>query len=171
MKIKWKALLNWVKKLSKIFKKKGGGTMKMVLFLTVLCFGLMIPWTVKAQDFNIDLHQGFLLMWEDQSLKNLTCVDLAKTKPVEGWGKWNALWDGWILSAGWAYDSSTLDSAALLIGRDFGVLGKYLPIAYPLADKLTISIYPIGIYATGIFYHMKVQGASGGAIVKLGLKF
>jgi len=139
---------------------------RVALFVVALMLVGSLAWAEE-----IDLKQGFLMTWEDQSFKNITVVKVAETTPVEGWGKWNALWAGWTLESGWAYDASDLTSVALMIGRKLGTVQDYLPIKVPLADKLDITVYPIGMYATSIFDHLQVQGASGGSLVKIGLKF
>ena len=130
---------------------------------------MVVSTLVMAEE--IDLKQGFLMTWEDQSFKNLTVVKVAETTPVEGWGKWNALWVGWTLEAGWAYAASDLTSVALMVGRKLGTVQDYLPIKVPLTDKFEITAYPIGMYATSIFDHPQFQGASGGALVKLAIKY
>ena len=61
----------------------------------------------------IDLKQGFIYSWGDRTIKNLTTVETMKTKPIESIGKWNALWDGWSLDAGFAYDGDSLNTTAL----------------------------------------------------------
>jgi len=146
--------------------------MKKAIVVLLLGMALLSPLMVaKAQDYNVNLKQGFLFTWEGQQLKNSTSLEIAHTKPIEGLGKWNALWDGWLLDVSWVYDADTLDSCALLIGRDFGTLGNYIPIDFPLKDKISLTVYPIGLYAERVFDHPEIQGCSGGAILKLGLKF
>jgi len=126
---------------------------------------------VLAEDLNIALKQGALFTWKNQTVKNLTTFELAKTQEVESWGKWNILWAGWSLDCGFAYDASSISNGAILIGREFGTIGNYLPINFPLKDKITITLYPAGVYIDNIFDHPKSQGCSGGAIIKLSIKF
>ena len=121
----------------------------------------------------ITVKQGMLVKWKDpeSGVANLSTVTIARTKSVEQWGKWNALWDGWTLDAGFAYDATSFDTGALLIGREFGTLGKYLPIEFPLADKIDITLYPVGVYVDNLFEHPTVQGASGVGIIKMSVSF
>lgn len=139
-------------------------------FIAVLGL-LMVSSLGQAQDYDFTLKQGFLFTWENQQLKNLTALEVARTKPIEGLGKWNALLDGWLLDVAWAYDNTSLTSCALMVGRDFGTLGKYIPVDFPLKDKITLTVYPVGIYAENLFDHPNIQGATGGAIIKMGIKF
>lgn len=121
----------------------------------------------------INLKQGFLVKWKDPEggLKNLTTLTLAETRPVSSWGKWNALWSGWTLDIGIAYDGAGINTGALLVGREFGVVGDYLPIDFPLKDKIKITLYPVGIYAEDITDHPAVQGASGVGVIKFDISF
>lgn len=144
--------------------------MKLIaLFLT--CILIFTCTCAFAEDINISLKQGLIFTWKGQQLKNLTCTKVANTKVIESWGKWNALWAGWSLDAGWAYDGSEVNSCALMLGRKLGTLGDYLPIDFPFADKLEITLYPVGMYAVSIFDHPKIQGASGGSFLKIEVKF
>ncbi len=147
---------------------KGGSGMKTVILLVILAC-LVMP-LAKASD--VTLKQGALMTWEHQQFKNLTCVNIAETTQNINWPKWaNAIWSGWDLDVAWVYDASTLDDCALLLGRKVGTLGGFLPINYPLLDKIDITVYPIGLYATSLFDHPQFQGCSGGALVKLGVQF
>ena len=119
-----------------------------------------------ADDMGITLKQGMVMDWSSARMKNLTTFEAAKTKPVPTWGKWNALWAGWTLDAGFAYDASAIDTVAVMIGREFGTLGDYFPIDFPLKDKISITIYPIGLYIDKIWDKAEWHGCSGGAIIK-----
>ena len=131
-------------------------------------------WAQEPEDFGLTAKQGALYSWKSKEFDNLTTFELAKTKPVEGWGMWNILWDGWSLDGGFGYDMQAIDKGALVLGREFGTLAKYLSIDFPLKDKLTITLYPIGIQAQGeegnIFKKPKFSACSGGAIVKVTIK-
>lgn len=120
-----------------------------------------------------ELKQGAIAKWNDgaDKLENLTTVTVARTRPVEAWGKWNALWAGWTVDLGAVYDANTLDTVAVLLGREFGTIGDYLPIDFPLADKVAITLYPVGIYADDVFDDMSVSGATGVGIVKFDVEF
>ena len=58
---------------------------------------------------DVSMKQGFLLNWDnpEYKLNNLTTFEVMRTRKVESWGNWNALWVGWTLDAGFAYDSIT----------------------------------------------------------------
>lgn len=144
---------------------------KIALVLAFLALALSV-WAgfARADELNINLKQGFVYSWKDNQTKALTTFEIAQTKPIEGWGKWNALIDGWSIDAGGAYDTEVFNGVVLL-GRDFGTIGKYLPINFPLKDKLSITLYPIGVYMKDIFNNPKTTLASGVGIVKVSLKF
>lgn len=121
----------------------------------------------------IEVKQGMLISWNDPTagVNNLSCITLAKTYPVESFGKWNALWDGWSLDAGFAYDANQFNTGALLLGREFGTLGKYLPIEFPLKDKIKITLYPVGIQVNNLFDSPEISGASGVGVIKFDVSF
>ena len=121
----------------------------------------------------LSIKQGMLINWKDPQggVKNLSTVTVAETKPVESWGKWNALWDGWTLDAGFAYDATGFNTGALLVGRQFGTLGKYLPINFPMKDKIQVTIYPTGIEIDDLFGQPKTHGASGLGIIKFDISW
>jgi hypothetical protein len=157
--------------------------MKRLLLALFLIAALVIPsvgsfaedaavsTTETANPISITAKQGFLMTWDDATVKNLTTFEVVKTKKIESWGKWNALWAGWSLDAGFAYDASSVDTGALLLGRCFGTLADYVPLEFPLLDKITITIYPIGLYIEDLTDHPKLKGCSGGAIIKAEIKF
>jgi hypothetical protein len=132
---------------------------------------LLICTNLFAQDINISLKQGFVYKLKGQQIRNLTTIELAKTKAVDNFGKWNILWAGWSMDLGWAYDANSVNTGALLLGREFGTLGNYLPIDFPLKEKINITLYPIGLYAEDLFDHPKTQGCIGVGIIKLSIKF
>jgi hypothetical protein len=118
---------------------------------------------VMASDDGITLKQGAIYPWKNCELKNQTMVKWINTKPIEFAPNWiNALVDGWEIDPGWAYDNSTLNSGSLMLGREIGTLGKYVKfLEFPLLDKITITIQPIGLYAEDLFHKLKTQGATG----------
>jgi len=165
--INWKALLLFISKLFTSWKnKKGGGKMKLAVLVVVL---MLVGSLVMAQD--ITLKQGALMTWEKLQFKNVTSVQVIETTPIEEWGKWNALWDGWVVDASWIYDGADLTGCGLMLGRKLGTLQSYLPFNFPLADKIDVTLYPVGMYVESMFDHPQFQGASGGAFVNLQLKF
>jgi len=147
---------------------------KLIFIALAICFVIAGCRQVKpalAQDLNISLKQGFVYLWKDNAVKNLTTIETVHTLPVESWGKWNAIIDGWTLDVGAVWDASGINDGAIMLGREFGTLGKYLPLSFPFKDKLKITLYPIGIYIRDIFNQPKLTAASGGAFVKLEVKF
>lgn len=119
----------------------------------------------------ISTKQGFIIPWDSKEVKNLTTFEILKTKKVESWGKWNALWGGWSMDAGFAYDSGRLSDGGILLGRNFGTLGDYLPIEFPLKDMITITLYPAGLYLKDMFSDLSVKGCSGLGVIKFEIKF
>lgn len=121
---------------------------------------------------SLDVHQGFVIPWDNASsgFMNMSTLKVMETNSYEPFGAWNALWDGWSLDAAWSYDAGT-SKAGLMLGRHFGTLGKYLPISYPLADKVDITLYPIGIIVDDITGSPNVGGASGAGIIKFDVNF
>ena len=145
-----------------------------VLAVVFLMTGFVFAQEEKPKETEISLKQGFVISWDTGEIKNMTTVEIAKTAPIESLGKWNVLIDGWTLDAGFPFENSTEKDACLMLGREFGTLGKYLPfIKFPFKDKLIITLYPIGLYAKDLlnFNTLKLKGCSGGAFIKATLKF
>ena len=145
-----------------------------ILFIVaiVMCSLCMAEEAVDPIGIDLSIKQGFLMNWNDPDHKfnNLSTFEIAKTRKVESWGMWNALWTGWSLDAGFAYDANEISTVALLVGREFGTLGDYLPIDFPLNDLITITIYPIGVYAEDVFNSPEFGVCSGGSYIKFSLK-
>ncbi len=116
-----------------------------------------------ADEGGITLKQGVIYPWKTGELKNITVLDGVNTKAVESYPKWlNAIIDGWTLDPAWAYDGSSANSGALLLGRKVGTLADYVPfLNYSILDKFDITIYPIGLYAEDLFNTTKTQAVSG----------
>lgn len=142
----------------------------LMICLVIIGMGFQM---VRAEDIKVSLKQGFLYLFKDQKIQPLFTGQIAQTKPIESWGKWNAIIDGWSLDIGGSYDfeRKSLENGALLIGREFGTLGKYLPIDFPFKDKIKITLYPIGIYVKDVFDDAKISLTSGLGIIKLEVKF
>ena len=121
---------------------------------------------------SLELRQGFVIPWENpqNGFMNMTTTTLLKTEAYEKFGRWNALWEGWSLEAAWSYDAGT-SKVGLMLGRHLGTLGKYLPVSYPLADKVDITIYPLGIIVDDPVGQPEITGASGAGIIKLAISF
>lgn len=122
----------------------------------------------------ITMKQGMLLKWNDPTagVLNLSTFSVAETVASEHFSNWeNALWEGWSLDAGFAYDANSFGVAALMIGRDFGNIGKYLPVKFPLADKFSLTVYPLGMIVEDPTGHPSIKGASGLGVIKLSVSF
>lgn len=151
--------------------------MKMVMVLLVIAC-LVMP-LAKAQDNPLAIpdeftaKQGMLIAWSDQHIQNATMFEAAKTKECESWPKWaNALWNGWTIDVGFAYDASSADNAVIGISRTVGTLANYLPIDFSILKKFTVSITPLAIEArhfTGDT--IEFDGATGGSYAQASLKF
>jgi hypothetical protein len=140
----------------------------MLVLLGLLFIGHMS----YAEDYGLTLKQGGLYLYEDGVFRNFTCAEIARTTANPNWDKWvNAIWSGWTAEGGVAYDASSINTLAIMVGRKIGTLGDYLPINYPLLDKVDISVYPIGVACSDIGGKPQFQAASGAAIIKLDVKF
>ncbi len=169
IKVNWKAITAFIKKIIEAVKNKGGGTMKMVLVLGLITVSLLIGnQLIMAQEATITLKQGVLLGWESGTIKNITSVKVAETVANPNWSKLaNAFWSGNVIEAGWVYDNSAADCVAIMVGRKIGTLGDYLPIKFPFADKIEITVYPIGLMASELTSKPKFSGVSGGSYLQL----
>jgi hypothetical protein len=126
----------------------------------------------ESKPVTITAKEGFVMTWDNPVMKNLVTFETVRTKEVDSWGQWNALTAGWSIDAGFAFDAKTINTGALLIGRQFGTLADYLPfLDYPLLNKISITIYPVGLYIENLTDHPKFKGCSGGAIIKAEIKF
>jgi hypothetical protein len=93
---------------------------------------------------------------------------------VPTWPKWaKAVYDGWSLDAGFNYDDTkVLKDGALAIGRKFGTLADYLPLDFPLLNKITITLYPASWTFEDLFNHpSKPKFGYGIGYIKAELKF
>ena len=144
-----------------------------VLFgiVLVLFLGAVARAEEVANPITVNVKQGFVMTWNDARVKNLTTFETIKTKKVESWGKWNALYEGWSIDAGFTYDATGMNTGAILLGRQFGTLADYLPLDFPLLKKVTVTIYPVGLYIEDLTDHPRLKGCSGGAFINLELKF
>ena len=143
------------------------------ILLTIFFFSLLAG-SANAELLNIKMKQGGIINWETKKLENVTAVELIKTKPVENWGKWNALVDGFSLDIFAAYDAEDIiSSGGVLLGRKVGVLSQYLPFigSTPLTDAIDITLYPIGIYISDIGGENEVSTCSGMGLIGFELKF
>jgi len=143
-------------------------------FLLAVLFCAFFVGIANADIFDIDLKQGAVIGWEDNNIDNLSTFEAATTKPFKGAPSWvNAIWVGWSIDGGLAYDATGIDTGAILLGREFGAIGSYLPIDFPLKDKLKLTLYPIGVLARGISEpdDIDFELCSGGAMVTINAKF
>lgn len=142
----------------------------LVLLLSTFAYADEVP--VIGIPSHVTLKQGFIVPWDNPSsgFQNMTTTTILQTKEADGLGNWNAIWEGWSLDAAWAYDANT-SNLGLMLGRHFGTLAKYLPLDYPWADKVDVTIYPVGILVTSPFDEPSVSGATGAGIIKLSVEF
>ena len=153
--------------------------MKRLFMALAIC--LMIAGLTFAQEtttteeetsiFKIDLKQGLIKPYKGGKIQHLTTFATMQTTKIDSWGKWNVLWDGWVVDAGFSYSSGNLDNVAVLLGREFGTLGKYLPIDFPLAKYVKITIYPIGSRINDPFNEFKEDKVYGLAYIKGEIRF
>lgn len=148
--------------------------MRKFIALLILVFALFIAMgPVLAQETtDVNLKQGVVMIWKDSLVKNVSLYQLANTAPVDSWPKWaNAIVDGWVVDVGPGYDANEIKDGVLLLGREVGTIAKYFPVKFPYLDKIRITVYPVGLYAKGVFDNPKFKGCSGGSYVKLTLQF
>jgi ABC-type glycerol-3-phosphate transport system substrate-binding protein len=132
--------------------------------------------TETTSAFSITTKQGLLYIPVDSAVKQFTAFEVIKTDvaQVSSWPKWlQAIYAGWTLDAGFAYDDSdVLSDGALCLGRKMGTLADYLPIKFPLASYIDITIYPVGLYIEKVFTNPKnPKFGFGGAYIKAEIKF
>lgn len=145
--------------------------MALIVALSVLI--IQFGGRARADEFEVKLKQGIIATWGDWEIKHIALVELAKTKPKEEWKKWNILWDGWSVDVGYPFDNPSNKDVGILLGREVGTIGKYLPINFPFKDKLVITIHPSGVYAKELldFRQLKLKGASGASYIKGTIRF
>lgn len=141
-------------------------------FTTILVLLAMVFMATMCHA-DVTLKQGTIVPWRDGTMLNLTTVETVKTKKVDSWGKWNALWEGWSVDAGAAYDATDkIQSGAILLGRNFGTLGDYIPLDFPLKDTITITLYPVGVYCSFLDdSNLKWSGASGAGFINFSINW
>jgi len=151
---------------------------QVLMAIGIVAIGTIIALGIKscARADEINLKQGMVMTWHDCEFKQLTSVEIAKTdiNQVPNWPKWaKAAYDGWSLDLGYPWDNRMSRDAALVLGREFGTLGKYLPLNFPFKDKITITLYAAGIYAENMLElkDVKIKGCSGVGYLKGTLKF
>lgn len=121
---------------------------------------------------SVHVKQGFVIPWDDpqSGFSNMSTVTVMETKPWDKLGLWNALWAGNSIDVAWAYDANT-SNVGVMFGRRLGTLGDYLPIEYPLAKYMDITLYPFGIIVEHPTDEPHITGATGAAIIKLDIVF
>jgi hypothetical protein len=111
--------------------------------------------TETSKAMSVTLKQALLYVPSINKVKQFSAFEVIKTDvdQVSNWPKWaQALYAGWSLDAGFAYDDTDiLRDGALTIGRKLGTLSDYTPLKFPLSNIIEITIYPIGIYVEKIF--------------------
>jgi len=125
---------------------------------------------------SITTKQAVLLIPSTSAVKQFTAFEVIKTDvdQVSSWPKWlKAVYAGWTVDAGFAYDDSkVLQDGALALGRKMGTLGDYLPLKFPLLNKIEITIYPAAAYVEKFLTNpQKPKFGFGGGYVKAEIKF
>ena len=116
--------------------------------------------------------QAVIYLNKDHTVAQATVFEVIKSKPIDSLGKWNILIDGWSLDVGGAYDDTkVLKNGTFLIGKNLGNLSQYLPITFPLSDKLVIKAYVTGGYVEDIWTSPKIQLTEGVGYISATLKF
>ena len=150
--------------------------LSLVTMLVLVSILAIVSLAIAADD-GIILKQSQFYTWEDAQAKNATTVTILKTdasiEPIASMPKWvKAVLDGWCFDAGAAYEDETIKDGCLLVGRDFGTLGKYFPwLVFPFKDRIQISIYPAGVFLPDVVHHLAPKGCSGIGYIKGTLKF
>ena len=164
--------------IKQLFKKWKGGKGMKTLFVGLLFAVLVMPLAQAEGEGPITLpseftaKQGMLMLWSDQHLQHSTTFEAAYTEACPSWPKWaNALWSGWTIDVGFAYDASSADNAVLGISRTVGTLKDYLPIKFPILEKFKISITPLTLEARHFTTDLDWDGATGGSYANVSVKF
>jgi hypothetical protein len=132
--------------------------------------------TEESKTLSITLKQAVLYIPSINKVKQFSAFEVIKTDvdQVSSWPKWaKALYAGWSLDAGFAYDDTDiLRDGALTIGRKLGTLADFIPLKFPLSNIIEITIYPIGIYVEKIFTDPQTPEIGyGGSYIKAEIKF
>ena len=144
----------------------------MKTIIAVLLLSLCCVITVCAEE-GIIVKQGLIYTWHDGQAKNVTTATVVRTQPIDSAPKWvNMLVDGWVFDAGAAYEDETIKDGTLLVGREYGTLGKYIPwLIFPFKNRIQLSIYLGGVYLPDVVHHIAPKGCSGLGYIKGTLKF
>lgn len=140
--------------------------MKKILALVAiisLCFVGM-----ATAETDIVIKQELLYTWEDLDAKNATTATAIKATAVEGWPTWvNMIVDGTVIDVGVAYEDETIKDGVVLVGKEFGTLGKYLPwLIFPFKDRIEISLHYVGIYLPDVLNKFDPEPCSGVGYLK-----
>lgn len=145
------------------------------MILSFYFLGMAIAEETTTND-GVNIKQG-MLYTKDGTSRNTTMATIIKTDaaeaPLNHWPKWSqALLDGWVFDAGAAYEDNVVKDASLMVGRELGTLGKYVPwIKFPFKDRIEISIYPAGIYLPDVSDHFKPEWCWGFGYIKGTIRF
>lgn len=138
--------------------------------LLMVC-GLAVAEPLAIPD-EFTAKQGMLMLWSDGHLQNSTTFEAAYTEAYPSWPKIvNAIWSGWTIDVGFAYDAGSADNAVLAISRTVGTLQDYLPIKFPILSKFKVSITPLAVEAKHFTSDIDWDGASGGSYAQVGVRF
>ncbi len=173
IKMNWKAIMAFVKKIINAFKNKGGGKMKMAILAVVL---MLVTSVVMAQPpitipSELSAKQGMVMTFKGQ-LQNTTTVEMLKTREIEGAPKLvNALWTGLSIDGGFAYDASSADNAVIVVSRHINNWADYLPVTVPDAIKAFDISANLGVEARDFTTKVSWAGCGGFSYLKANIKF
>ena len=130
----------------------------------------------ETSSISITTKQAVFFISDSKSVKQLTAFEVIKTDvdQVPSWPMWvKALYGGWVLDAGFAYDDTkVLENGALALGRRMGTLGDYLPLTFPLMNKIEITLYPAMAYCEKILTNpQRPKYGFGVGYIKAEVKF
>lgn len=147
--------------------------MRKVIALVAIISLCFVGMAIAEDSEGITIKQEVFYTWNDLAAKNATTVTIIKGKPVDSFPKWaNMLIDGTVIDAGAAYEDDTIRDAVILIGREFGSLGKYVPwLVFPFKDRIDLSIHYAGIYLPNVAEELNPEGCSGLGYIKGSLKW
>ena len=168
-----KAILAWIKKLITMFKKKGGGKMRLaILVVALMLVGSIVmaqsPITIPSE---LSAKQGMVMTYKGQ-LQNTTTFEMLKTREITNAPRWvNALWVGNSIDGGFAYDADSADNAVIVVSRHINDWASYLPVTVPDAVKALDISANIGIEARDFTTKVNWTGVGGFSYLKASIIF
>ena len=124
-----------------------------------------------AGDNDIVIKQHVIYTLDNFEAKNVTAVTIGRTDATKGILATSPDWvkmiiDGWNLEVGVAYEDTEVGDGAVLLTRDFGTLGEYVPwLIFPFKDRIHLS-FDVGAYLPGIQHSFDPEMAAGAGWLK-----